>query len=95
VVQPALVLIPCVTPTRNETVPFGATTKYWSGAAPKKSCVVRVEVVGSGCPALSGKPVRVALAGTRVVKRESEQAVPSRALAADERQLQSGRDTEV
>jgi hypothetical protein len=53
VVQPALELIPCVTPTRNETAPFGATTKYWSGAAPKKSCVVRVEVVGSGRPALS------------------------------------------
>lgn len=50
VTQPALELIPWVTPTRNDAVDPAASTSGASGADPKKSWVVRVLRVGSGAP---------------------------------------------
>ncbi len=50
VVQPAVAAAPCVTPRRKETVAPGATVRDFSDAEPKKSVVVWVGRVLSGCP---------------------------------------------
>jgi hypothetical protein len=73
VVQPALEDIPWVTPTRNDMLLCGATISASSGAAPKKSCVVRVVAVGSGRP----DPSRNWIPGNPYVRQGWEVALVS------------------